>query len=79
MLFLVFIFQSFWHWLGFIVLVLAVAGAAAEIIKAAKQNRKVAVYRVGDVKRVEIENATRGDVTAALREDKNERDPEGVK
>lgn len=79
MLFLAFIFQSFWHWLGFIVLVLMVAASALAIIKAAKQNRKVAVYRVGDVKRVEIENATRGDVTAALRENKNERDPEGVK
>lgn len=78
MLFLVFIFQSFWHWLGFIVLVLAVAGAAAEIIKAAKQNRKVAVYCVGDVKRVEIENATRGDVTAALKKDFIGQNPEGV-
>lgn len=72
--FIRFIFSSSWVWMGFIVLVLSVAGAAAEIIKAAKQNRKVAVYRVGDVKRVEIENATRGDVTAALRKDKNERD-----
>lgn len=74
--FIRFVFSSFWVWLGFIVLILSAAGAAAEIIKAAKQNRKVAVYRVGDVKRVEIENATRGDVTAALRKDKNERDPE---
>lgn len=74
--FIRFVFSSFWVWLGFVVLVLAVAEGAAEIIKAARQNRKVAVYRVGDVKRVEIENATRGDVTAALRENKNEQEPE---
>lgn len=72
--FIRFVFSSFWVWLGFIVLILSTAGAAAEIIKAAKQNRKVAVYRVGDVKRVEIENATRGDVSAALKKEPNERE-----
>lgn len=72
--FIRFIFSSFWVWLGFLVLIGAAGEAVSSVVKAAKQNRKVAVYRVGDVKRVEIENATRGDVSAALKKEPNERE-----
>ena len=65
--FLRFIFSSFWVWAGFLVLVAVVLNGAAELVKACKQNRKVAVYTMGGVRRVEIENATRGDAAAAMR------------
>ncbi|MCI8935200.1 MAG: hypothetical protein HFE80_11990 [Clostridiaceae bacterium] len=65
--FLRFIFSSFWVWAGFLVLVAVVLNGAAELVKACKQNRKVAVYTMGGVRRVEIENATRGDTAAAMR------------
>lgn len=64
--FLRFIFSSFWIWAGFLVLVVVALNGAAELVKACKQNRKVAVYTVGDVRRVEIENATRGDAAAEM-------------
>ena len=60
--FLRFIFSSFWVWLGFVVLV-----AAAEIVKAIRPARKIAVYRTGDVVRVEVEGAGRGDIPAAVK------------
>ena len=47
--FLRFIFSSFWVWLGFVVLVAAAGGAVAEIVKAIRPARKIAVYRTGDV------------------------------
>lgn len=59
--FLRFIFSSFWVWLGFVVLVAAAGGAVAEIVKAIRPARKIAVYRTGDVVRVEVEGAGRGD------------------
>ena len=65
--FLRFVFSSFWVWTGFLLLVVAVLNGAAELVKACKQNRKVAVYTVGDVRRVEIENATRRDAAEAMR------------
>ncbi len=70
--FLRFIFSSFWIWAGFLLLVVAVLNGAAELVKACKQNRKVAVYTVWDVRRVEIENATRGDAAAAIRLQKDD-------
>ena len=51
--FLRFIFSSFWVWLGFVVLVAAAGGAVVEIVKAIRPARKIAVYRTGDVVRVE--------------------------
>ena len=65
--FLRFIFSSFWVWLGFVVLVAAAGGAVAEIVKAIRPARKIAVYRTGDVVRVEVEGAGRGDIPAAAK------------
>lgn len=65
--FIRFIFSSFWVWAGFLVLVAVVLSGAAELVKACKQNRKVAVYTMGGVRRVEIENATRKDAAEAVR------------
>lgn len=73
--FLRFIFSSFWVWLGFVVLVAAAGGAVVEIVKAIRQARKIAVYRTGDVVRVEVEGAGRGDIQAAVKAAK-ERDTE---
>lgn len=73
--FLRFIFSSFWVWLGFVVLVAAAGGAVAEIVKAIRPARKIAVYRTGDVVRVEVEGAGRGDIQAAVKAAK-ERDTE---
>lgn len=69
-----FIFSSFWVWLGFVVLVAAAGGAVVEIVKAIRPARKIAVYRTGDVVRVEVEGAGRGDIPAAVKAAK-ERDP----
>lgn len=73
--FLQFIFSSFWIWLGFVVLVAAAGGAVVEIVKAIHPARKIAVYRTGDVVRVEVEGAGRGDIQAAVKAAK-ERDKE---
>ena len=62
-----FIFSSFWVWAGFLVLVAVVLNGAVELVKACKQSRKVAVYTMGGVRRVEIENATRRDAAEAMR------------
>lgn len=43
------------------------SGAAAEIVKAIRPARKIAVYRTGDVVRVEVEGAGRGDIPAAVK------------
>lgn len=75
--FLRFIFSSFWVWLGFVVLVAAAGGAVAEIVKAIRPARKIAVYRTGDVVRVEVEGAGRGDIPAAVKAAKG-RDTEDV-
>ena len=53
-----FVFSSFWVWLGCVVLIVA-AGF--------RQKRKVSVYHVGDVTRVEVENAGRADIPAAVK------------
>ena len=53
-----FVFSSFWVWLGCVVLT-AAAGF--------RQKRKVSVYHVGDVTRVEVENAGRADIPAAVK------------
>lgn len=71
--FLFFIFSSFWVWLGFVVLIVATGEAVAGIVKEFQQKRKIAVYRTGDVVRVEVENAARGDISAAVKA-ANERD-----
>ena len=76
--FLRFIFSSFWIWLGFVVLVAAAGGAVVEIVKAIHPARKITVYRAGDVVRVEVEGAGRGDIPAAVKAAK-ERDTEGEK
>lgn len=73
--FLRFIFSSFWIWPGFVVLVAAAGGAVVEIVKAIRPARKIAVYRTGDVVRVEVEGAGRGDIPAAVKAAK-ERDTE---
>ena len=65
--FLRFIFSSFWVWAGFLVLVAVVLNGAVELVKACKQSRRVAVYTMGGVRRVEIENATRRDAAEAVR------------
>lgn len=71
--FLLFIFSSFWVWLGFVVLIVATGEAVAGVVKEFRQKRKIAVYRTGDVVRVEVENAGRGDISAAVKA-ANERD-----
>lgn len=38
-----------------------------EIVKAIRPARKIAVYRTGDVVRVEVEGAGRGDIPAAVK------------
>ncbi len=73
--FLRFIFSSFWVWLGFVVLVAAAGGAVVEIVKTIHPARKIAVYRTGDVVRVEVEGAGRRDIPAAVKAAK-ERDTE---
>lgn len=73
-----FIFSSFWVWLGFVVMITAAGGAIAEIVKAVHPARKIAVYRTGDVVRVEVTGAGRGDIPAAVKAAK-ERDAEGEK
>lgn len=60
-----FIFSSFWVWLGFIILIYTVFSGAAEVVRACKRNRKVTTYRVGNSWRMEIENASDGDVVSA--------------
>lgn len=57
------------------VLVAAAGGAVGEIVKAIHPARKIAVYRTGDVVRVEVEGAGRGDIPAAVKAAK-ERDTE---
>lgn len=42
-------------------------GAVVEIVKAISPARKIAVYRTGDVVRVEVEGAGRGDIPAAVK------------
>ena len=54
-----FVFSSFWVWLGCVVLIVAAGEAVAK--------RKVSVYHVGDVTRVEVENAGRADIPAAVK------------
>lgn len=75
--FLRFIFSSFWVWLGFVVLVAAAGVAVVEIVKTIHPARKIAVYRMGDVVRVEVEGAGRRDIPAAVKAAK-ERDTENA-
>ena len=75
--FLRFIFSSFWVWLGFVVLVAAAGGAVVEIVKTIHPARKIAVYRTGDVVRVEVEGAGHRDIPAAVKAAK-ERDTENA-
>lgn len=64
--FLRFVLSSFWAWLGFVVLIAAAGEAVAGIIRAVHPARKIAVYRAGDVVRVEVEGASRGDIETAV-------------
>lgn len=73
--FLRFILSSFWVWLGFVVLIAAAGEAMAGIIRAVHPARKIAVYRTGDVVRVEVEGASREDIPTAVKAAK-ERDAE---
>lgn len=61
-----FIFSDFWVWLGVAVLVGLILQKIIELVKACKQGRKVSTYKVGDVYRVEIENATSRDAEKAM-------------
>lgn len=54
-----FVFSSFWVWLGCVVLIVAAGEAVATAAAGFRQKRKVSVYHVGDVTRVEVENAGR--------------------
>lgn len=60
-----FVFSSFWVWLGCVVLIVAAGEAVATAAAGFRQKRKVSVYHVGDVTRVEVENAGRADIPAA--------------
>ena len=62
-----FVFSSFWVWLGCVVLIVAAGEAVATAAAGFRQKRKVSVYRVGDVTRVEVENAGRADIPAAVK------------
>lgn len=75
--FIKFVLSGFWVWLGFVVLVGLVLQQLVELVKACKKTRKVAMYRMGDVYRVEIENATNRDVEKALRGQKVPGEPVG--
>ena len=57
-----FVFSSFWVWLGCVVLIVAAGEAVATAAAGFRQKRKVSVYHVGDVTRVEVENAGRADI-----------------
>jgi hypothetical protein len=59
-----FVFSSFWVWLGCVV---AAGEAVATAAAGFRQKRKVSVYHVGDVTRVEVENAGRADIPAAVK------------
>lgn len=61
-----FVFSSFWVWLGCVVLIVA-AGEAVATAAGFRQKRKVSVYHVGDVTRVEVENAGRAGIPAAVK------------
>lgn len=65
--FIEFVFSSFWIWLGFVVLIVAAGEAVSGIVAEINQKRKIFVYRTGDVVRVEVENADRGDISAAVK------------
>ena len=60
-------FSSFWVWLGCVVLIVAAGEAVATAAAGFRQKRKVSVYHVGDVTRVEVENAGRADIPAAVK------------
>lgn len=62
-----FVFSSFWVWLGCVVLIAAAGEAVATAAAGFRQKRKVSVYHVGDVTRVEVENASRADIPAAVK------------
>ena len=70
--FLRFILSSFWVWLGFVVLIAAAGEAVVGIIRAVHPARKIAVYRAGDVVRVEVEGARRGDIPATVKAAQNQ-------
>lgn len=61
-----FVFSDFWVWLGVVALVWLVLQQIIELVKACKRTRKVSTYKVGDVYRVEIENATSRDAERAM-------------
>ena len=55
-----FVFSSFWVWLGCVVLIVAAGEAVATAAAGFRQKRKVSVYHVGDVTRVEVSHPSRG-------------------
>lgn len=62
-----FIFSSFWIWLGFTTLVAVVLKYLVDAIKAICNTRNVKIYTFENGNRtVEIENATKADVTDAI-------------
>lgn len=62
-----FVFSSFWVWLGCVVLIVAAGETVATAAAGFCQKRKVSVYHVGDVTRVEVENAGRADIPTAVK------------
>ena len=70
-----FVFSSFWVWLGCVVLIVAAGEAVATAAAGFRQKRKVFVYHGGDMTRVEVENAGRADIPAAVKA-LNEQAPE---
>lgn len=60
--FIRFIFSSFWTWVGFLILI----GAVASIVKAAHTPRKIEAYRIDSRWHVQIDGAHRGDISEIM-------------
>ena len=65
--FIRFILSGFWTWAGFLILLVAVGNAAAEVIKAIRPPRKIEAYRIGERWRVQIEGTRPADVAETLK------------
>ena len=63
-----FVFSSFWVWLGCVVLIVAAGEAVATAAAGFRQKaQSFPCTHVGDVTRVEVENAGRADIPAAVK------------
>lgn len=65
--FIRFILSGFWTWAGFLILIVAVGNAAAEVIKGIHPPRKIEAYRIGERWHVQIEGARPADVAETLK------------